>query len=103
MMRNGSEEGNMDTPLQTSTKVLSAARRPKRGGNHCAGSVLRMKLVVPIVMMALFSALFTGVYIWMRRSTFGESERRREKNGQETPRQDVPVLSDVRSATQPRR
>jgi hypothetical protein len=62
-----------------------------------------MKLVVPIVMMALFSALFTGVYIWMRRSTFGESERRREKNGQETPRQDVPVLSDVRSATQPRR
>ncbi|HEY5267115.1 MAG TPA: hypothetical protein VIJ40_09900 [Acidimicrobiales bacterium] len=37
-----------------------------------------MTLVVPIVIMVLFSALYTGVYIWMRRPAFGEAKRRRE-------------------------
>lgn len=37
--------------------------------------------VLPLVMMVLFSALFIGVYAWMRRPSFGESKRRQEKHG----------------------
>jgi uncharacterized iron-regulated membrane protein len=37
--------------------------------------------VLPIVLMAFFCALFTGVYIWMRREQFGEAKRDRKKSG----------------------
>ncbi|MHB2028198.1 MAG: hypothetical protein ACYCPT_05190 [Acidimicrobiales bacterium] len=33
-------------------------------------------IIVPIVVMVLFSALYVGVYIWMRRDSFGEGHRR---------------------------
>ncbi|HEY5105130.1 MAG TPA: hypothetical protein VII65_08825 [Acidimicrobiales bacterium] len=39
-----------------------------------------MTIVLPLVIMVLFSALYTGVYIWMRRPAFGEAKRRREKS-----------------------
>ena len=34
-----------------------------------------MSIVLPMVAMVLFSGLFTGAYVWMRRPGFGESER----------------------------
>jgi len=34
-----------------------------------------MNVVLPMVAMVLFSALFVGTYAWMRRPGFGESEK----------------------------
>jgi hypothetical protein len=33
-------------------------------------------IIVPVVVMVLFSALYSGVYIWMRRESFGEGRRK---------------------------
>ena len=33
-------------------------------------------IFVPVVVMVLFSALYSGVYIWMRRESFGEGRRK---------------------------
>jgi uncharacterized iron-regulated membrane protein len=33
-------------------------------------------IIVPIVVMVLFSCLYSGVYIWMRRESFGEGRRK---------------------------
>jgi uncharacterized iron-regulated membrane protein len=38
-----------------------------------------MTVVIPLILCAVFCALFAGAYIWMRRSTFGESWRQRGK------------------------
>jgi hypothetical protein len=38
-----------------------------------------MTFVVPAIVMVFFSALYAGVYIYMRRASFGESTPRREK------------------------
>lgn len=38
-----------------------------------------MALVIPIIAMLFFSALYAGAYIWMRRSSFGEGPSRRAK------------------------
>ncbi len=34
-----------------------------------------MNVVLPVVAMAFFSVLYTGLYVWMRRPKFGESEK----------------------------
>jgi hypothetical protein len=34
-----------------------------------------MSVVLPMVAMVLFSVLFVGMYAWMRRPRFGESEK----------------------------
>jgi hypothetical protein len=33
-------------------------------------------IIVPVVVMVAFSALYSGVYIWMRRESFGEGRRK---------------------------
>jgi hypothetical protein len=33
-------------------------------------------IIVPVVVMVVFSALYSGVYIWMRRESFGEGRRK---------------------------
>ena len=38
-----------------------------------------MALVIPIIAMVFFSALYAGAYIWMRRSSYGEGTPHRAK------------------------
>jgi hypothetical protein len=33
-------------------------------------------IIVPVVVMVVFSALYSGVYIWMRRESFGDGRRK---------------------------
>jgi uncharacterized iron-regulated membrane protein len=35
-----------------------------------------MTEMLPILLMAFFCTLFTGVYIWMRRAEFGETKQK---------------------------
>jgi uncharacterized iron-regulated membrane protein len=34
-----------------------------------------MAIVLPMVGMVIIGALYTGVYLWMRRASFGEATR----------------------------
>jgi hypothetical protein len=34
-----------------------------------------MAILLPMVGMVVIGALYTGVYLWMRRASFGESSR----------------------------
>ena len=38
-----------------------------------------MAVVIPLIAMVFFSALYAGAYVWMRRSSFGEGSSRRPK------------------------
>jgi len=49
-----------------------------------------MTIVLPLVIMVLFSALYTAVYIWMRRPAFGESKRPRDNSDRKAPGQTRP-------------
>jgi uncharacterized iron-regulated membrane protein len=43
---------------------------------------LKMAIVLPMVGMVVIGALYTGVYLWMRRASFGESKVPHESSTQ---------------------
>jgi hypothetical protein len=45
-------------------------------GDNCDKEWAMTAIIVPVVVMVLFSALYSGAYIWMRRESFGEGRRK---------------------------